>query len=77
MLARSGRFLRSVPRLDAQRKTRLIPIDGVPPDLINLPQGCAFAPRCRLATDQCRQVAPVLEERAPGHWAAWTPVRWL
>ena len=32
------------------------------------PPGCAFHPRCRYATEQCRQVVPALEELAPGHW---------
>jgi oligopeptide/dipeptide ABC transporter ATP-binding protein len=32
--------------------------------------GCAFAPRCPLATDQCRQEAPPLELKRPGHAAA-------
>ena len=62
-------LLESVPRLDA-RTGRLIPIEGTPPDLTNLPPGCAFAPRCRFATDQCREERPDLIEFAPGHLVA-------
>jgi oligopeptide transport system ATP-binding protein len=62
-------LLESVPRLDA-REGRLIPIEGSPPDLTNLPDGCAFAPRCRFATDQCRTERPELVEVAPDHLAA-------
>jgi oligopeptide transport system ATP-binding protein len=58
-------LLHSVPRLDAAR-TRLASIDGQPPDLIALPAGCAFAPRCRFAMVACRQ-APPLIAAAPGH----------
>ncbi len=40
-------LLGSMPRLDRVRSERLIPIDGTPPSLINLPRGCSFNPRCR------------------------------
>lgn len=63
-------LLRSVPRLDEERKTRLIPIDGVPPDLINLPPGCPFSPRCRLVMEECRRELPAMKEIEPGHWSA-------
>ena len=62
-------LLESVPRLDA-RTGRLIPIEGTPPDLTNLPDGCSFAPRCRFATDQCQSERPELIEFAPGHLVA-------
>ena len=62
-------LLESVPRLDA-REGRLIPIEGSPPDLANLPTGCSFAPRCRFATDQCREERPELVEVAPDHVVA-------
>jgi oligopeptide transport system ATP-binding protein len=68
-------LLRSVPRLDEERKTRLIPIDGVPPDLIDLPPLCPFLPRCRFAEDVCQREAPPLREVAPGHsTACWVDV---
>ena len=63
-------LLASVPRLDEPRKTRLQPIEGQPPDLIQLPQGCAFGPRCSYVIDACRQAAPPMTEVSPGHYAA-------
>ena len=49
---------------------RLKEIPGVVPPLTSLPPGCAFAPRCALADDRCRQVAPDYEQKRTGHWAA-------
>ena len=46
---------------------RLPTIAGSPPDLANLPPGCAFAPRCGLATDACRSSAPEPVTLEPGH----------
>lgn len=46
------------------------PIQGVPPDLIDLPTGCAFHPRCPYATEQCRQEVPVLTQVGDDHFAA-------
>jgi peptide/nickel transport system ATP-binding protein len=65
-------LLRSIPRVDkaASRKARLEAIAGVVPSLLNPAPGCRFAPRCRLATDICRQALPPLREVAPGHKAA-------
>ncbi len=49
-------LLKSVPRLGEKRGTRkLIPIDGMPPGLINMPPTCAFLPRCTHKKDQCQQ----------------------
>jgi peptide/nickel transport system ATP-binding protein len=48
-------LLRCVPRLDEEEGRKLIPIRGLPPNLINMPQTCAFLPRCSFATEQCRQ----------------------
>lgn len=53
-------LLGSVPRLDSVQGTRLVPIPGAPPALVNLPPGCPFAPRCPLAIDDCRTVEPAL-----------------
>ncbi|MFQ5852304.1 MAG: ABC transporter ATP-binding protein [Candidatus Binatia bacterium] len=54
-------LLRSVPRLDEPRKSKLDPIDGQPPDLTQLPAGCAFAPRCVYKIDRCAREVPPLE----------------
>jgi len=53
-------LLRSVPRLDQPRKTKLDPIDGQPPDLANLPSGCSFMPRCKFAVEKCAHEVPPL-----------------
>jgi oligopeptide transport system ATP-binding protein len=53
-------LLRSVPRLDEPRAATLQSIEGLPPDLSHLPPGCAFAPRCGLATRECWQAVPEL-----------------
>jgi len=58
-------LLRSVPRLDMGKNKRLIPIDGLPPDLIDLPPGCPFAPRCQYRTDKCIEENPPLEATSP------------
>jgi oligopeptide transport system ATP-binding protein len=63
-------LLDSVPRLDAGRKRRLVPIEGQPPDLGNLPPGCAFAPRCGKVMERCRVERPELEEVGERHWKA-------
>jgi oligopeptide/dipeptide ABC transporter ATP-binding protein len=54
-------LLRSVPRLDIPRRTRLDPVEGQPPDLTRLDGGCAFRPRCRFAADGCAVAQPKLE----------------
>ena len=54
-------LLRSVPRLDRPRQARLDPVEGQPPDLTRLDEGCAFRPRCRFAVDACARTRPPLE----------------
>ena len=63
-------LLRSVPRLDQPRKSKLEPIDGQPPDLWNLPPGCSFAPRCKFVIDKCAAEAPPLRQIENGHGSA-------
>ncbi len=63
-------LLRSVPRLDQPRKSKLEPIDGQPPDLWNLPPGCSFAPRCKFVIDKCAEEAPPLRQIENGHGSA-------
>jgi peptide/nickel transport system ATP-binding protein len=53
-------LLRSVSRLDEQRKEHLVPIEGLPPDLISPPPGCPFAPRCQYRRDICSERMPDL-----------------
>jgi oligopeptide/dipeptide ABC transporter ATP-binding protein len=47
-------LLKSVPRLDEIQGTRLVPIEGMPPNLIGMPGTCAFLPRCPYAVDRCK-----------------------
>src|SRR5919109_4471715 len=54
-------LLRSIPRLDERRKERLVPIEGLPPDLIQPPPGCKFEPRCQYRRDVCKEKEPPLE----------------
>ncbi|MSQ62163.1 MAG: ABC transporter ATP-binding protein [Dehalococcoidia bacterium] len=63
-------LLKSVPRLDQAKKDRLDPIEGSPPDLINLPSGCSFSPRCRYAIDKCFVEEPPLASVGENHYAA-------
>ena len=63
-------LLQSVPRLDETVRQRLVPIEGQPPDLSNLPVGCPFAPRCRYAFDRCQEENPPLFPVADDHWTA-------
>ena len=63
-------LLNSVPRLDSSERIRLDAIEGLPPDLVNLPVGCSFAPRCKFVYEQCIDETPVLSEAAEGHTSA-------
>jgi peptide/nickel transport system ATP-binding protein len=69
-------LLNSIPRLDLIRGAedagghRLQEIPGMVPALTALPKGCAFAPRCPLADDRCKQHYPAYDQYRPGHWAA-------
>ena len=51
-------LLRSIPNIERDDKQRLVPIAGTPVDLLNLPAGCAFAPRCERAMKICLQQNP-------------------
>jgi len=68
-------LLGSLPKLDVAahtdaRRNRLNEIKGMVPSLLNLPDGCTFAPRCEFASDECRAAYPPLAERRPGHFIA-------
>lgn len=65
-------LLRSVPRLNVARRDRLIPIEGLPPDLVDPPSGCRFAPRCQYRRAICEERTPdliPLPDAAPEHRA--------
>jgi oligopeptide/dipeptide ABC transporter ATP-binding protein len=68
-------LLGSIPNVEVaahtrNRRSRLNEIKGMVPSLANLPKGCTFAPRCGLASDQCRADYPSLAQHRPGHWVA-------
>jgi oligopeptide transport system ATP-binding protein len=64
-------LLGSLPRLDEAPGTQLVSIPGLPPDLLTMPAGCPFTPRCAYATDTCLEAVPPLEETDDdSHWVA-------
>jgi oligopeptide/dipeptide ABC transporter ATP-binding protein len=63
-------LLRSVPRLDEPRKGKLETIDGQPPDMAHLPQGCSFVTRCKFAEEKCGFEVPALKDLGQGHLCA-------
>ena len=63
-------LLGSLPRIDKRRSKRLASIDGQPPDLARLDDGCAYRPRCGWAMDACAQSFPPLEAIDDGHRSA-------
>ncbi len=63
-------LLASVPAVDGEKAERLYQIEGSPPDLTQLPQGCAFADRCPSAMALCRAGVPAPTRVAPGHATA-------
>lgn len=62
-------LLRSIPRLDERRESLPV-IDGMVPNLLDLPSGCRFHPRCPRAERRCREEAPALRSLGEGHRVA-------
>jgi peptide/nickel transport system ATP-binding protein len=60
-------LLGSIPRLDRPKPGRLPTIRGLPPSLIDLPEGCAFAPRCDHTHAACRIRPELLPRSGPAH----------
>jgi peptide/nickel transport system ATP-binding protein len=69
-------LLKSIPKLEQPSHTRLQIIGGRPPDLVNPPPGCRFAPRCPYAQPKCHtDMPPLIEAESPGHvYRCWFPV---
>ena len=63
-------LLRSIPRIQRERVAVLSEIPGSVPNLIRLPRGCAFAPRCAQADAQCRAERPLPRAIASDHVVA-------
>lgn len=69
-------LLASLPRVDKKINERLIPIAGRPPDLIGLPRGCPFAPRCTYVLDKCWTQNPALRGVGERHEiACWVEIQ--
>ena len=62
-------LLESLPRLDEKDRRRLVPIEGQPPNLLHLPTGCAFAPRCRYTQPSFAIEPPPFIDFGDGHLA--------
>ena len=70
-------LLQSIPKIEDPSHTRLMAIGGRPPDLVNPPKGCRFAPRCPYAREKCENEMPELEmaDNNPQHvFRCWYPV---
>ncbi|MDE2800184.1 MAG: ABC transporter ATP-binding protein [Gemmatimonadota bacterium] len=62
-------LLNSIPQVGQKR--RLVPIEGTIPDPFEIPQGCAFAPRCPHAMDKCREEPQLLEIESGHRVSCW------
>ncbi len=63
-------LLSSIPNIASNKKERLVPISGTPVDLLSMPQGCAFAPRCKKAMKICLTEKPEMEDFGGIHKAS-------
>ena len=64
-------LINAVPRLDLPRSHGLHTIEGEPPDMSTIPvDSCAFAGRCKYATEECRTKRPPLEHLEGEHYCA-------
>jgi oligopeptide transport system ATP-binding protein len=63
-------LLRSLPRADTPPRGRLASIEGQPPDMMRMVQGCPFAPRCSRVVEKCKEDCPSLMKVKPGHRSA-------
>jgi oligopeptide transport system ATP-binding protein len=71
-------LLESIPQLDQKEQNRLASIQGLPPDLLQEPNHCPFAPRCPFVIDKCWEENPPLHQVSPNHTSAcwrWEDVR--
>ena len=61
-------LINSIPKLNAEEKERLVPIEGQPVDLLNPPAGCPFAPRCKSCMKVCLNKMPPRTELSDTHY---------
>ncbi len=64
-------LLSSVPRMDTRKGSKLLPIQGAPPDPFDVLRGCRFNPRCQHATDKCLTDKPLIDHMAVHAVACW------
>ena len=64
----------SIPHLHHQKHTRLAPIPGTPPDIVDPPMGCKFAPRCTYAQEKCLVESPPMTHDGDHRFACYFPV---
>jgi oligopeptide/dipeptide ABC transporter ATP-binding protein len=63
-------LLGSIPKPTRGGERKPLPtIEGMVPDLREMPKGCRFADRCSMVIDKCREAEPTLDEFEPGHFA--------
>jgi oligopeptide/dipeptide ABC transporter ATP-binding protein len=76
MMPYTEALLQSIPKIDQPSHSRLNVIPGRPPDLVNPPKGCRFAPRCAYARERCHaEEPPLVAGPSAGHfYACWYPV---
>src|SRR5205085_11765759 len=69
-------LIKSIPKMEQSSHTRLLAITGRPPDLVNPPRGCNFAPRCPYAQERCTVEEPplLLGDTEDHAFACWYPV---
>ncbi len=69
-------LVNSIPNIELSSHSRLEVIPGRPPNLINPPTGCKFAPRCKYVREKClNEEPPLIEASTPGHlYRCWFPV---
>jgi len=63
-------LMKSIPRLDQNKTQALCPIEGMPPDLLAPPEGCAFADRCDYCMNICKEADPLFFDVNNGHKSA-------
>ena len=63
-------LLETIPKIDTPSHTRLVPIPGRPPEVIEIADGCPFAPRCRYSISRCLTDRPGLTSQGLGHTCA-------
>jgi oligopeptide transport system ATP-binding protein len=63
-------LMKSITRLDEEKRESLKPIEGSPPSLIDLPRGCSFRVRCKYAIEQCKKIFPPLVEIEKEHYVS-------